>query len=184
MDPLWAALLNSDWRDHLGSGRREDRLGNDRWLGTFLRRTAWRGPDLPGAAERNRLRDLRTLLRRMVGALLAGREPTGRDTAALNRLLAGAPVVRRVERPAGAWRVVLEPPRGDIEDVLGEIAAAFAAVLAAGLGDRVKVCENPDCGWVMLDTSRNRSRRWCDSAECGNLMKVRRFRARRRRPAG
>ncbi|MBA3694513.1 MAG: CGNR zinc finger domain-containing protein, partial [Acidobacteria bacterium] len=27
------------------------------------------------------------------------------------------------------------------------------------------------------DTSRNRTRQWCDMKDCGNLAKVRRFRA-------
>jgi len=177
---LWAELINSDWSDHLGSGRREDRLGNDVWLDRFLRGTVWRGQALPTSYERDRLRALRSLLRRMVDDLLGGRSPGSRDTDELNHLLANAPVLRRLEPEAGSWNLVLAPPRGSIDDVLGEIAAAFATMLAEDLSDRVKVCENPDCGWVILDTSRNRSRRWCDSAECGNLMKVRRFRQRRR----
>lgn len=180
MEPLWAELINSDWSDHLGSGRREDRLGNDEWLERFLRGTVWRGQVLPSSYERDRLRTLRTLLRRMVDDLLAGGVLASSDTEALNRLMANAPVLRRLELDGGAWSLLLAPPRGSIDDVLGEIAAAFATMLAEGLSDRVKVCENPDCGWVILDTSRNRSRRWCDSAECGNLMKVRRFRQRRR----
>ena len=93
MDPLWAALINSDWHDHLGSGRREDRLGNDRWLAAFLRRTAWRGGGLPLQDERARLHNLRSVLRRMVDALLAGMPIPESDTAVLNGMLAGAPVL-------------------------------------------------------------------------------------------
>jgi len=39
--------------------------------------------------------------------------------------------------------------------------------------------------WAFYDESKNRSRRWCSAAECGNLIKVRRFRERQRaaRPA-
>ncbi len=46
--------------------------------------------------------------------------------------------------------------------------------------ERLKLCEADDCGWLFVDASRNRSRRWCDMSGCGNLAKVRRFRARRR----
>lgn len=180
MDPLWAALLNSDWSDHLGSGRREDRIDRDAWLETFVRRTEWRGSMLPTSYERDRLRSLRALLRRMVDDLLAGRTLALRDTEALNQLLANAPVLRRLERRNDAWHLGLRPPRGGIDDLLGQIAAAFAAMLSEGFSDRVKICENPDCGWVILDTSRNRSRRWCDAGECGNLIKVRRHRLRQR----
>ncbi|MFS0674891.1 CGNR zinc finger domain-containing protein [Ornithinibacillus sp. 179-J 7C1 HS] len=40
---------------------------------------------------------------------------------------------------------------------------------------RVKQCEGDACGWLFFDTSRNRSRRWCSMADCGNRAKARRF---------
>jgi predicted RNA-binding Zn ribbon-like protein len=43
---------------------------------------------------------------------------------------------------------------------------------------RIKTCRAGDCGWKFLDESRNRSRRWCDMAVCGNLAKTRQYRAR------
>jgi hypothetical protein len=42
--------------------------------------------------------------------------------------------------------------------------------------DRVSVCANPACRLVFVDDSRNRSRRWCDNAGCGNRVRVRRYR--------
>jgi predicted RNA-binding Zn ribbon-like protein len=38
---------------------------------------------------------------------------------------------------------------------------------------RLKQCPGRSCGWVFLDDSRNQSRRWCDSRECGNRERVR-----------
>ena len=64
LDPLWANLLNSDWHDHLGSGHREDRIGNDAWLRVFLDQAGWSPESLPGEAGRSRLRRLRATLRR------------------------------------------------------------------------------------------------------------------------
>lgn len=43
----------------------------------------------------------------------------------------------------------------------------------------VSACADPDCGWVFMDRSRNRTRRWCSSADCGNRNRVRRYQARR-----
>jgi predicted RNA-binding Zn ribbon-like protein len=37
------------------------------------------------------------------------------------------------------------------------------------------------CGWLFLDHSRNRSRRWCTMEDCGNGVKARRLTERRRR---
>jgi predicted RNA-binding Zn ribbon-like protein len=40
----------------------------------------------------------------------------------------------------------------------------------------VRLCADASCAWLFLDTTRNRTRRWCDMKECGNRNKVRRFR--------
>jgi len=42
--------------------------------------------------------------------------------------------------------------------------------------ERVRLCGNPHCRLIFVDVSRNRSRRWCDSAGCGNRDRVRRYR--------
>lgn len=44
--------------------------------------------------------------------------------------------------------------------------------------DRLKLCDNPQCRWLFIDQSKNRSRQWCESASCGNRQRVRRFRRR------
>jgi predicted RNA-binding Zn ribbon-like protein len=44
---------------------------------------------------------------------------------------------------------------------------------------RLRACGNETCRWLFLDTSKNRTRRWCDMKICGNRMKARRFHARR-----
>jgi predicted RNA-binding Zn ribbon-like protein len=49
--------------------------------------------------------------------------------------------------------------------------------------DRLKKCSNADCSWMYYDDSQSMSRRWCTPRVCGNLTKVRRFRARHRQGA-
>ncbi|MCR6498731.1 CGNR zinc finger domain-containing protein [Shinella sp. CPCC 101442] len=44
--------------------------------------------------------------------------------------------------------------------------------------DRLKIC--PNCNWLFLDRSRNRSRAWCDMAVCGNRVKANRHYRRNR----
>lgn len=59
--------------------------------------------------------------------------------------------------------------------------AAFLSAMRllepARLG-RVKIC--PNCHWLYLDESRNRSRRWCDMTVCGNRAKAQRHYRRNR----
>ncbi len=58
--------------------------------------------------------------------------------------------------------------------------AGFVASTLPGLiklrenRERLKRCENPRCGWLFVDRSRNRSRRWCEMATCGNRAKAKR----------
>src|SRR5947207_15587452 len=64
---------------------------------------------------------------------------------------------------------------------LFERAIAFRKALARVFLARLRRCGNSTCYWLFLDETKNCSRRWCEMASCGNLMKVRRHRARQRR---
>jgi predicted RNA-binding Zn ribbon-like protein len=43
---------------------------------------------------------------------------------------------------------------------------------------RLRRCDGDGCGWLFLDTTRNHSRRWCSSSDCGNRDRARRHYAR------
>jgi len=47
---------------------------------------------------------------------------------------------------------------------------------------RIRIC--PNCHWLYIDNSRNRSRRWCDMNVCGNRAKARRHYERKRTAIG
>jgi predicted RNA-binding Zn ribbon-like protein len=59
--------------------------------------------------------------------------------------------------------------------ILGPIIRSSVDLLVSEEIRQVKKCADPICGWLFLDTSRNRSRRWCDMADCGNRAKASRF---------
>jgi predicted RNA-binding Zn ribbon-like protein len=55
---------------------------------------------------------------------------------------------------------------------LGALAAVSAmSLLGVAKTGRAKVC--PNCDWLFLDKSKNKSRLWCDMAVCGNRNKAR-----------
>jgi predicted RNA-binding Zn ribbon-like protein len=125
--------------------------------------------------------DLREALHRVFGHALAGGKGARADMALLNEVLAtggGAPRLA----PAGdgyVWR-----PDGNDKTfvrILTPIAWSAAELLASDQLHRLKVCGADDCGWLFLDLSRNRTRRWCSMADCGNRAKARRHYARARR---
>lgn len=130
---------------------------------------AW-GKREPEAAEAVR-RDavaLREPLYAIFAAVARGRAPAAQDLAVLNVYLQ-----RLRLGPSFGW----EWARGaDAPDaLLGPILRAALELLTSEKRGRVRICDADDCVWVFLDTSKNRSRRWCDMAQCGNRTKARRF---------
>ncbi len=66
------------------------------------------------------------------------------------------------------------------EHLAADCGMALALVLAAGERSRLATCAAPGCERVLVDLSRNRSKRYCDSRTCGNRLHVAAYRARRR----
>ncbi len=60
-----------------------------------------------------------------------------------------------------------------------EMAMALADLIRAGELRRLKICAAPDCEAVLVDLSRNRSRIFCDTGNCGNRQHVAAYRERR-----
>jgi predicted RNA-binding Zn ribbon-like protein len=180
---VWLDLLNSDWHDQLGSGRREDRLDNRRWLEEFISRWDLDLRGVPRPRVVRAFRKLRDTLRPIVDRSVAGKEIRRADWSGLNSYLERVPFVRRVLVSGSKAEVVEVPAAGKLAAQLAALAGSFAETLASGDVSRLKVCQNKDCRWVYMDASRNRSRRWCETS-CGNLMKVRRYRERQRRRLG
>ena len=102
--------------------------------------------------------------------------PAAEDLALLTRELAMARGHERVTYWRGGFHLRYEESP---ERVIWEIAGSAAALLTSGDLSRLRQCGGPDCGWMFLDTSRNRSRQWCDMKVCGNRVKARNFRERR-----
>jgi predicted RNA-binding Zn ribbon-like protein len=70
------------------------------------------------------------------------------------------------------------PGAESLEQALWPVAYSMAELLTSELVTRVRECEGEGCGWLFLDLSKNRSRKWCDMADCGNRAKARRHYAR------
>jgi predicted RNA-binding Zn ribbon-like protein len=68
-----------------------------------------------------------------------------------------------------------------LDRMLWPVIRSAAELLTSDELVRVRECAAENCAWLFLDRSKNRSRRWCDMAVCGNRAKVRRFRKRSRR---
>jgi predicted RNA-binding Zn ribbon-like protein len=80
---------------------------------------------------------------------------------------------------AGRVRLESKPGSGSTIDWL-PLLLVIRDAQADGTWSRLKACENHECGWAFYDRSHSRRGRWCDMSICGNRMKNRDLRARRR----
>ncbi|WP_433625728.1 CGNR zinc finger domain-containing protein [Nocardia sp. CA-120079] len=67
---------------------------------------------------------------------------------------------------------------GDPDAALAAIARSAIEMLGGPERGLIKQCGRAECTRLYLDTSRGKSRRWCDMTICGNRAKSAAFRAR------
>lgn len=123
---------------------------------------------------------VREAIYHLFSALAAGRPLPDNALATLNGTLTEALGYLRLATSATGltWVWVDEDERFDRP--LWPVVRAAAELLTSPDRARVRECAGTGCGWLFLDTSRNRSRRWCDTRDCGNRERVRRHYARQR----
>jgi predicted RNA-binding Zn ribbon-like protein len=120
-------------------------------------------------------------IRKRLRAVFVCEEPA-EAARLLNDVLRSAAVAPRLTDHDGyEWHLHYFAPGASVAEHLaidGGMALAF--VIVAGERDRLRVCAAPGCGRVLVDLSRNRSKRYCDSRTCGNRLHVAAYRERRR----
>ncbi len=88
-------------------------------------------------------------------------------------------VVRAEDRPdlladllEAIATVLRQPVNANGTSLDAATAHSALSLIASPEPERLKIC--PNCEWLFLDRSRNKSRTWCDMAVCGNRTKARR----------
>jgi predicted RNA-binding Zn ribbon-like protein len=140
--------------------------------------------DLEGARETlSRALALREAIHRVISRAIAGESQDESDLSVLNRELSIALSHLRVMPAGGAygwdWDLSGDDGGTRLDGPLWPVAQSAAELLTSPKLGRVKVCAGDGCGWMFLDESRNASRRWCDSRDCGNRERVRKHLARK-----
>ncbi len=120
-------------------------------------------------------------VRRGFGAFFGVAEPE-RGANMVNDLLSQARVRPRLTNHDGHdWHMHYFAPGASLaEHLTVDGGMALAHVIAADEIGRLRICEAPTCRAVLLDLSRNRSKRYCDASTCGNRLHVAAYRERKR----
>jgi predicted RNA-binding Zn ribbon-like protein len=162
-----AALVNTDQAD-------DDELADLAALDRFVERWGWTCPRRHDQHELDQVRALRPRLRRLWGLDEDG------VAESVNQMLREARALPQLVTH-GEWGYHLHatPPGAPLAEWIAvEAAMAFVDVVRQGELDRLQVCGAGDCADVLVDLSKNRSRRYC-STSCSNRVNVAAFRARR-----
>jgi predicted RNA-binding Zn ribbon-like protein len=125
---------------------------------------------------------LREAIYRIFSAIGSGQSPERDDLATLNAELSRAMQrAQVVPTPDGfVWDWSVREEEEALDRVLWPVARSAADLLVSGDLGRVRECADEVCGWLFIDMSKNRSRRWCDMKDCGNQAKSRRHYERKR----
>jgi predicted RNA-binding Zn ribbon-like protein len=131
-----------------------------------------------GAQARQNLRraiELREAIYRTFAAIAQGGTASPDDLNLISDFAIEALRHRSLSAADGGYRWEWRTDgKNPLARVVWPAAQAAAELLTSKELRIVRFCEAPDCQWLFLDRSRNRSRRWCDMAACGNRAKARR----------
>jgi predicted RNA-binding Zn ribbon-like protein len=147
-------------------------------LHRFLDERPYSGRLLRDADELASLRSIRSRLHALW--------TVDRDDAVplVNAMLRDAHAVPRLVSHPGfeQWHIHATDDEAPLSTrILVETAMAFIDVIRADEYDRMRTCSADDCRSVYVDYSRNKSKRYCDTGNCGNRMNVNAYRRRKAR---
>ena len=136
----------------------------------------------PGAAQHvfEEAISLREVIHRLFTMQATGDVPLEADLKMLSELVSAAARHRTLQRSDDGYFWDWDPGALHLSVPNWIVARSATDLLTSDLQSWTRQCASDDCDWLFVDTSRNRSRRWCDMAECGNRAKARRNYARKR----
>ncbi|MEW4369666.1 CGNR zinc finger domain-containing protein [Paenibacillus kandeliae] len=180
MDMMWTDFLNSDYHDWKEGKHDQDKLPLSSWQQLFLEQHQLNAHAPATEQELEMLQELRVKLSQIASQASSGESLSTQHLAYLNSVLQGASVQRQLQIKDEQLALHYSSQQIGWHAVAAEIVTDFAKTLLDGDARRIRHCDNPDCRWVFYDDTRSRTKRYCDDKLCGNLMKVRRFRARQK----
>lgn len=170
---LASAELVNTLPDASNSG--SDELETEKALRRFYDDWGFTGERIGDRAELDAVRELRHLLQSLMTA--SDSELPDRVNEILREDNA---VPQLVTHDDWGWHLHATPASAPLAvRIRVETAMALVDLVRRGEVDRVKVCAADDCEALLIDLSKNRSKRFCDVGNCGNRANVSAYRARK-----
>jgi predicted RNA-binding Zn ribbon-like protein len=170
-----AALVNTDGAIEFSDG---EQLPDVEALDRLVDGWGWTGGREHTEAELRAVRDLRPRLRQIWEV------DEDEVVAIVNELLREAKALPQlVKHDEWNYHLHATPPAAPLATRMAvEAAMAVIDVVRSNELSRLRICASPTCLDVVVDLSKNRSKRFCDGT-CGNRAAVAAYRARKARPS-
>jgi predicted RNA-binding Zn ribbon-like protein len=123
----------------------------------------------------NRAVELRETIYRIFSTISRNRKPASRDLSDFNKYLSESMRASQIVRAKDGYSWETTGNKTRLGWVLNPVIRSAADLLVSDDIKNIKACADPACGWLFLDSSRNKRRRWCDMQDCGNRAKASRF---------
>jgi predicted RNA-binding Zn ribbon-like protein len=152
-----------------------DTLGSVADLDVFVLEQQFSGSRMRSLSELRSVRQLRTQLRPIWA------EPEEAVVVRINTLLRNADALPQLVRhDQWGWHVHATTPEAPLALRMGtEAAMALVDVVRTGELGRLRVCAAEGCAAVLVDLTKNRSKRFCDTGNCANRTHVAAYRQRK-----
>ena len=125
-------------------------------------------------------RSLRETIYQVNSCVIAGRQPADKLLRSLTATHAEMLAVATLTLQADHYRWIWDPKIELTAAILGPITVSALTLLIQSDLSRIKQCHGNHCGWLFFDSTKNKSRQWCDMSVCGNRAKASALRARAR----
>ena len=125
----------------------------------------------------------REALFRVLNAKAQGGAVAREDLSNIEAEHARAVSFARLSRTGEGYAWSLDPSASALEAAMQPLVESAVSLLTSAKLERLRRCGNSTCYWLFIDETKNHSRRWCEMASCGNIVKVRRHREKARRAA-
>lgn len=179
MDELCLDFVNTVREARHRRGRtRSDPLSDSRSTAEFFRS---HGVTVAGPADPkvlHTLRQMREFLTSVLETLTGGGALPESAMARVNSYFSLAPCLYHAEKSENGYEIKVVPLFSDWNWALCMIAASFTRLAAPERVPLLRKCENPDCARFFWDETKSHTKRCCCDG-CANLMKIRRYRAKK-----
>lgn len=153
-----------------------DPMENPDWLAQIAER--YHLPEISSLSSNNELKVFRELLFQALLGLCNQQQLEPSFIERINAILEKGHTQEMLVLKENRYYLQTRHYSNDLVWVMYQIARSFSELISQYPLTYLKKCENPECDWIFYDDSKSHTRKWCDN-RCANLMKVRRYRAKK-----